>query len=378
VLGAVGIVAIVLAVALLRRASRPPAATSATPERVIPVSVAAASLRDLPIYLVGLGNVVPLQTVTLRGQVDGRLDKVLFQEGQAVHRGDVIAQIDPRPFTIQLHQAEAALAKDGAQQRNAKLNLERYQALRQKDLVPQQQVDDQATVVDQADAAMKADQAQLENARLQLDYARIRSPIDGVTGVRQVDPGNLVHPNDPTGIVVITQLDPISVIFTVTQDELPRVAQHLAEGRIEVEALSRDGARSLATGQLSVIDNQVSSSTATVRLKATFPNPQGSLWPNQFVKARMLLTKRSGVLVVPAVAVQRGPQGSFVYVVNHDDTVAMRPVEIESQQGESAIVGKGIAAGDNVVTDGQSQLRPGSKVKPRQQDPRSTASGGHP
>jgi multidrug efflux system membrane fusion protein len=364
-LGFILVLAIVALVVRRRTAQKSSASAASSTERSVPVLVAPVLRQDVPIYLEGLGNATPLQTVTMRSQVDGRLNKVLFREGQAVHKGDLLAQVDPRPFLILLHQGEAALARDEAQRKNAALNLERYRALLARNLVSQQQVDDQQAVTDQSEAATKADRAQIENARLQLDYARIVSPIDGVTGVRQVDQGNVVHASDPAGIVVITQLDPISVTFTLPQDDLPKVAKELARTEIPLDALSRDGSTRLASGKLQVIDNQISASTATAKLKGVFPNPDGALWPNQFVKVRLLVTTRQGATVLPAAAIQRGPQGTFVYVVTPDDTAALRPVEVETTMGETAIIARGVAVGERVVSDGQNQLRPGSKVAPR-------------
>jgi len=333
--------------------------------RPVPVAVASVSQRDVPIYLEGLGTVVALATVTVKSQVDGRLDAVLFVEGQRVKKGEVIAQVDPRPFQAQLHQMEATLARDQAQLRNARLNLERYRDLRKQNLIAQQQVDDQQTQADQFAATVGIDQAQVETARLNLDYARIVSPIDGVTGIRQVDPGNLVHASDANGIVVITQLDPIAVLFTLPQDDLPRVSKALAQGPLSVEALSRDGNVKLGTGKVLLIDNQITQTTATIRLKAVFPNPDNALWPNQFVKARLLLTTRAGALVVPTPAIQRGPKGTFVYVVGPGNTVAVRPVELDSTEGALALISKGLTSGEQVVVDGQNQIRPGSLVQPR-------------
>ncbi|HXI56527.1 MAG TPA: efflux RND transporter periplasmic adaptor subunit, partial [Polyangia bacterium] len=293
--------------------------------------------------------------------------KVVFQEGQTVKRGDLLAEIDARPFQILLHQGQAALGKDQAMLHGAQRNLERYQSVVAENLIPQQQVDDQRATVEQLTAAVQGDQATIENARLQLDYARIKSPIDGVTGVRQVDPGNVVHASDANGVVVVTQLDPIAVLFTLSQDELPRVAKAQADGPLTVEALGRDGTQILATGKLELVDNQINQATATIRLKAIFPNPaapQHALWPNQFVKARLRLAVRKGALVIPAVAVQRGPQGTFVYVVGGDEKAAVRPVTVDVIQGDEALLanGKGLSAGDAVVIEGQNQLRPGAKV----------------
>jgi len=334
-------------------------------ERVIPVVTADAAVRDVPVYLDGLGTVTAYKTVNIHAQVNGRLDKVSFREGQAVKKGEMLAQIDPRPFTIALHQAEATHARDEAQLAGAKRNLDRFIGVGAQRLIPQQQVDDQRALVDQLTGTVAADKAQIENARLQLDYARITSPIDGVTGVRLVDPGNLVSTTDANGIVVVTQMDPIAVLFTLPQDALPDVSREQANGPLKVEARTRDGGQLLADGELGLIDNLINTGTATMRLKAIFPNPQRLLWPNQFVKARLLLTVRKGALVIPAVAVQRGPQGAFVYVVGDDMRAVLRPVTVERIEGETAIVAKGLTAGDKVVSEGQNQLRPGARVQPR-------------
>jgi multidrug efflux system membrane fusion protein len=315
--------------------------------------------------------VTAYKTVNVRSQVDGRLDRVVYREGQSVKRGEILAEIDPRPFTILLHQGEAALARDTAQLDGARRNLERYEAVGGQHLLPQQQIDDQRALVAQLQGTLLADKAQIENARLQLDYARIKSPIDGVTGVRLVDQGNLVHAADATGIVVVTQMDPIAVLFTLPQDNLAEVAKAEAAGPVPVEARSRDGAQLLGAGQLELIDNQINQTTATIRLKAIFPNPGRTLWPNQFVKTRLRLAVRKGALVVPAAAVQRGPQGTFVYVVGDDGARAeLRAVTIERIEGEDAIVAKGLVPGDKVVREGQSQLRPGAAVTVRKDEGR--------
>jgi membrane fusion protein, multidrug efflux system len=334
--------------------------------RAVPVVATAVQKRDVPIYLDGLGNVSAFKTVTVRSQVDGRLDQVLFKEGQKVSKGELLARIDPRPFQNQLKQAQGALARDKAQLEAAKVNLERFLQLAQKKLIAAQQADDQAALVGQLTGAVEVDQGQIDAARLNLDYASIRSPIDGVTGLRIVDAGNLVHASDQNGLVLITQLDPIAVVFSLPQDELPQVMRELARAAMAVEAWSRDGAQKLATGDLALVDNQINAATATLRLKAVFPNPQRLLWPNQFVKARLLLTTRKDALVVPATVPQRGPEGTFAYVIQQDQTVQPRPIEVDTTEGALAIVGKGLSEGEQVVVDGQSQLRAGSKVIPRQ------------
>lgn len=333
--------------------------------RAVPVVVATVQRRDVPIYLDGLGNVTAFKTVTVRSQVDGRLDRVLFKEGEPVKAGELLARIDPRPFQNQLQQALGALERDRAQLEAARRNFERYRQLAAKKLIPQQQADDQAAMVGQFEGAVRVDQATIEVAKLNLDYANIKSPIDGVSGVRIVDAGNLVRASDPNGLVVITQLDPIAVLFSLPQDELPRVMQELQRGLLSVEAWNRDGAQKLATGQLALVDNQINAATATMRLKAVFPNPQRLLWPNQFVKARLLLTVQKDAVVVPSTVPQRGPEGTFAYVVQPDQTVQPRNVEVEHTEGDIAIIAKGLAEGEQVVADGQNQLRAGSKVIPR-------------
>lgn len=344
----------------------PTGSGSAAPgDRVIPVNVAPAVVKDVPVIVEGLGSVTPLATVVVKSQVDGRLDKVVFKEGDAVKKGDLLALIDPRPFSIQLQQGSAALARDNANLKNSQTNLDRYDALRKENLIPQQQVDDQRAAVAQLAAAAKADEATIASAKLNLDYARITSPIDGVTGVRQVDQGNIIRATDATGIVVVTQLDPIAVVFTLPQDDLPRVQKALQRAKPSVVAFARDGNQELGRGELQVIDNQVSAQTATIRLKATMPNTDRMLWPNQFVKARLQLEVLPKALVIPAASIQRNGPNTFVYVVGADKTVATRDVVIASIQGDDAILTKGLEGGDVVVTDGQSQLKPGAKVAPR-------------
>jgi multidrug efflux system membrane fusion protein len=340
------------------------AQNAAAEARVVSVTTATAATRDVPIYVEGLGNATPLFTVTVRTQVDGTLDKIFFDEGRPVKKGELLAQIDPRPFQIQLQQAEAALLRDQAQLDNAKLNLDRFRQLLAKQLIAPQQLDDQTALARQLEGTVAADKATIANARLLLDYAHIRSPLDGVTGIRLVDPGNLVHAADPNGIVVITQLDPMAAIFTLPQDDLVRLSRYMSTGPLTVEAYSRDGATPLATGRLELVDNQINQATATIRLKARLPNSNRYLWPNQFLRMRVLLTVQKDALVVPTVAVQRGPQGTFVYVVGPDQTASLRPIEIATSVDQFALVQKGVSPGDAVVIEGQSQLRPGAKVSP--------------
>ena len=333
--------------------------------RVVPVVSALVQKKDVPIFLDGLGSVAAFKTVTVRSQVDGRLDQVLFREGQPVKAGELLARIDPRPFQNQLKQAEGALSRDSAQLKGAQLNFERYKNLVAQKLIAQQQADDQAALVGQLEGAVQVDRAAIDAARLNIDYAAIKSPIDGVTGVRIVDPGNLIHASDPNGLVVVAQLDPISVLFSLPQDELPHVMQQLAQGQLPVEAWSRDGSQKLASGRLLLVDNQINAATATLRLKAVFPNPQRLLWPNQFVKARLLLTTRKDALVVPSTVPQRGPEGPFAYVIQQDQTVQPRPIEVEITEGDIAVISKGLNEGEQVVADGQNQLRAGAKVAAR-------------
>jgi multidrug efflux system membrane fusion protein len=361
--------------------SQSPAApsTGSGGDRVVAVQVATAVRKDLPIWLEGLGTVAAAQQVTVKAQVDGRLDKVLFTEGQPVEKGAVLAQIDPRPFLVQLHTAQGALARDTAQRDTAKVNHERYKRLQAQDLVAHQQVEEIGGQLGQYEGALKIDQAQIEQAQLQLDYAQVKAPISGITGVRLVDAGNIVKASDPNGLVVITAIDPAAVLFTVPQDRLSSVAAALAIGPVDVEVWNRDNSQQLAKGTVSVLDNQINQSTSTLRLKALVPNPKRVLWPNAFVKARMLVETRKDALVVPAVAIQRGPQGTFVYVVGADKTAQLKPVTVGLMTGDQAVIESGLEGGERVVTEGQNQLRPGGRVEPidRNAKPLKKAPGGH-
>ena len=368
-LGAVAIAALVLVLryraAALQRSSSTARDAAAARDRPVPVLVATVERLDVPIYLEGLGTVAAYNTVTVRPRVEGRLDAVRFTEGQAVHRGDVLAQIDPRPFAIALQQAEAVVARDRALVASNRRTLERSRALLEQRFGAQADVDTALGAFEQSQATLRADEAQASAARLNLDYARITSPIDGVTGLRQVDPGNVVRPSDVNGIVLVRQVDPIAVMFTLPQDELPRIAAEMARATLPVEVYSRDGSARLGVGSLAVLDNQINQATATLRLKAVFANPTRALWPDQFVKTRLLLTTLRGALVVPAAAVQRGPQGTFAYLVSADQRVSVRPLRVDRIEGEQALIADGLGAGDHVVVEGTSRLRAGARVQSR-------------
>ncbi len=333
--------------------------------RVVPVGVSAAERRDVPIWVEGLGNVTSLATVTIRARVSGQIVSIAFQEGTRVKAGDLLVQVDPRPFRIALQQAEATAQRDLATLHNTERDLARYKDLIAQKLIAQQQYDQQVATVESARATVALDQAAVNSARLNLQFSSVTSPINGIAGVRQVDVGNLVTPTDASGIVVLTQMDPIAVLFTLPQDDLPRVAAAFARGPLTVEAWDRGGVAKLGTGKLTVIDNQVNPGTATIRLKAEFPNSDFRLWPSLIEKARMHLETRADVVGVATPAIQRGPTGTFVYVVNPDSTVAVRSVQVETVQGPVTVVAQGIQPGDRVVVDGQNQLRAGAKVDPR-------------
>jgi multidrug efflux system membrane fusion protein len=369
VVAVAAVAAVVYGVRLRTKGERAANATkaAAAEARVVPVTVAPVVRRDVPIYLEGLGNVTASMTVTVKTQLDGRLDQVLFKEGQAVRKGQLLAQIDPRPYQVQLAQAEGALARDEAQLKNARLNVERDRQLVTEKLIAQQQLDTDTALAGQFEGTVQVDRAAIDSARLNLDYARITSPIDGVTGVRQVDPGNIVHAADAGGIVIVTKLDPIAILFTLPQDQLAPVLEEFRRvGTLPVDATSRDGSARLGSGKATLVDNQINQSTSTIRLKAELSNQGHLLWPNQFVNVRLHLSVRKDALVIPAMALQRGPAGPFVYVVGKDETVAARPVEVAITQGDSAVVASGVEADERVVTDGQNQLRPGAKVSARE------------
>jgi len=344
--------------------------------RAVSVAVAKVQQQDMPVYLVGLGSVTAFYTANIKSRVDGQIMRVNFQEGQVVKEGDLLIVIDPRPFQVQLEQMQAQLFKDQATLRDARLNLQRFTTLIPSGSIAQQQVDTQQSLVDQLDGQVRTDQAQIDNAKLQLVYCNITAPFTGRVGLRQVDPGNIVHAADTNPMLILTQLQPIAVIFTLPEDQLPTVAQHMKNSTLLVEAYSRDNETKLATGKLQTIDNQIDPTTGTAKLKAVFDNKDNQLWPNQFVNANLLLETRKKSTVLPTAAILRGPQGAFVYLVKSDKTVEARAVTLALTQGTTTAVSSGINPGDTVVTDGQDKLQTGSSIEPRSAVPRNTAGGG--
>jgi len=342
----------------------------------ISVAVAPVQKQDVPVYLTGLGAVTAFNTANIKSRVDGQIMKVNFREGQEVHQGELLIEIDSRPFEVQLEQMQAQLFRDQAQLRDAKLNLDRYTTLIPSGSIAQQQVDTQKALVDQLDGTVRTDQAQIDSAKLNIVYCHITAPFNGRIGLRQVDPGNIIHASDTNPMLILTQLQPIAVIFTLPEDQLPSVAQRMKQGTLEVDAFNRDDQTKLATGRLLTIDNEIDPTTGTAKLKAVFDNKDNKLWPNQFVNANLLLETRKNSTVVPTAAILRGPQGTFVYAVNGDKTVQDKPVTVALTQGDTTIVTDGVNPGDSVVTDGQDKLQRGSHIEPRSTAPNTGAATG--
>jgi len=340
-------------------------AQAAGPARPVSVAVAPVQRQDVPVYLSGLGSVTAFNTANIKTRVDGQIMKVNFREGQDVREGELLIQIDSRPYEVQVEQLQAQLFRDQAQLRDAKLNLERYTALIPSGSIAQQQVDTQKALVDQLDGTVRNDQAQIDSAKLNITYCHITAPFSGRVGLRQVDPGNIVHAADTNPMLILTQLQPIAVIFTLPEDVLPKVAQQMRRGTLEVDAFSRDDQTKLASGKLLTIDNQIDPTTGTAKLKAVFDNRDDKLWPNQFVNADLLLETRKNSTVVPTAAILRGPQGAYVYTVNPDKTVQDKTVTISLTQGDLTVVAEGVNPGETVVTDGQDKLQRGSHIEPR-------------
>jgi multidrug efflux system membrane fusion protein len=356
----IGAVVLVILIVWAIRAGRSSAAPVGA-GRSVPVVVVTTRRGDMNVNLTGLGTVVPLSTVTVHSRVDGQLMRIAFTEGQLVRQGELLAEIDPRPFQVQLMQAEGQLAKDQAALKNARMDQERYISLVKQGILAQQQLDAQVSTVVQAEGAIKSDEAQVEN----LVYSRITAPISGRVGLRLVDLGNMVHATDANGLAVIAPVQPINVIFTIPADNIQKVlAQDRKPGKLTVEAWDRDMTARLAVGTLAAIDNQVDVTTGTVRLKALFTNENLALFPNQFVNARLLVDTLHNATIIPSAAVQRSPQATFVYVVKADNTVEFRTVEVLTTDGDLSCLKQGLAPGEKVVVDGLDKLRPGSKVAP--------------
>jgi multidrug efflux system membrane fusion protein len=345
----------------------------------VPVRATAAKLGDLKLYLDAIGTVTPFNTVTLKSRVDGQIDKVFFKEGQMVQAGDLLIQIDPRPYQVQLTEAQGQMARDKANLVNAQVLLERDKVLFTQNVIAKQDLDNQRASVGQYEGTVKNDQGIIDNANLQLTYSRIVSPISGRVGLRLVDPGNIIHATDTTGLLVIAQLQPIAVVFSIPEDDLPKVTSAIKNvaaitgqaaaaapdtlgGGLPVEVYDRSFKIKLASGTLLTLDNEIDQTTGTIKLKASFPNEDNSLFPNQFVNARLLVDTKHAATLVPAAAVQRSPQGSFLYVIMPNQTVAMRTVTVSAAQGDQVAIESGVKPGDLVVTDGLDKLRQGTKV----------------
>jgi multidrug efflux system membrane fusion protein len=358
-----GVLGILVGLLVLRSCWKGRQAPDSPAARPVPVVTALAKKGDLVLTLSGLGTVTPTDTVQIRSRVDGQIQRVLFREGQLVHQGEVLVEIDPRPFQVQLMQAEGQRAKNEAAFKNAKTDLERYASLARQGILAKQQLDAQTSMVNQYEAALKADQAQVESAKLNLAYSRVTSPIAGRVGLKQVDQGNMVRANDASPLAVVVPVQPITIIFTIPADSIQQVLRQRSSGaKLMVEAYDRDLKQKLAMGSLLAMDNQVDPATGTVRLKALFDNQDLALFPNQFVNARLLVDTLRDAVLIPTAAVQRGPQGSYVYVVKADQTVELRPVEIQAVEGDGTAVRVGLKPGETVVTDGMERLKPGSLV----------------
>ena len=347
-----------------------PAAKAAQTPQSVAVTAVPATKGDIGVYLTGLGSVTPVNTVTVKTRVDGELMKVYYKEGQIVKKGQLLIEIDPRPFQAQLTQAQGQMIRDRALLQNARVDLKRYRTLTRQDSIAEQQYATQQSLVHQYQGTVKFDQGQIDNAKLQIIYSRITAPISGRIGLRPVDPGNIVHAADTTGLAVITQLEPITVIFTIAEDNLPEVLDKIrATPHLPVDALNREQTKKLATGHLLTLDNQIDPNSGTVRLRAEFPNKDHRLFPNQFVNARLLLETRHGVTLVPNAAIQRSAQGPFVYLVQPDRTVTVRQVRLGPSEGDHTAIDQGLSPGDLVVVEGTERLRQGSKVKLEKQAP---------
>ncbi len=357
--------ALAICAALTGCGSKAKSAKASGPPPAVPVGVAIVKQGDFNVYLTGLGSVQAFFTVSLKTRIDGQIMKVNFQEGQEVKKGETLIEIDPRPYEVALAQAKANLEKDEAQLNNARAQYDRNKVLYEQGVIAKQDLDTLQASFGTYEGTIAADKAAIQNAELNLTYCYIKSPIDGRIGLRQVDPGNYVTAAGNTPMVVITQLHPIAVVFTLPEDQLQTVREHMKQGSLEVDAYSQDDRTKLATGRLLTIDNQIDPTTGTAKLKAVFDNPDSMLWPNEFVNAHLLLEVRKNAVTAPASAVLRGPEGSFAYLVDSNNTVQMRPVQIALTQGATVVLASGLQGGDKVVTDGQEKLQAGSRVAPQ-------------
>jgi multidrug efflux system membrane fusion protein len=353
-----------------------PASKPARDYGAIPVVAAQASKGDIGVYFTGLGAVTPIYTVTVKSQIAGYLMQVLYKEGQIVQKGEALAEIDPRPYQVMLENAQAGLARDQANLANAKVDLNRYQTLVPLRAVPEQQLATQDALVKSDEGIVKTDQAQIDAAKLDLVYCHITAPINGRVGLRLVDPGNYVTPADATGLVVITQIEPISVIFTLPEDQLPAIVKQMGAGaRLRVEAYDREMKVRIAQGWLATIDNQIDPTTGTVKLRANFDNRDGALFPNQFVNAKLLVEEKSGVTLIPTAAVQRNSQQTYVFLVKPDSTATVRTITLGTTEGDESEVTSGLAPGDVVVMTGVDRLQEGTKVRFQKASGRTVTSG---
>jgi membrane fusion protein, multidrug efflux system len=371
---ALSILSLVSVAACNRSAPDPPpgnARGGASP--AVPVTIATATRQDVPIILAGLGTVQAYNTVTLKSRIDGQIMAVYFREGQDVRRGQQLALIDPRPYQVALETAKANLARDQAQLNTARANLVRSKALLEAGVVAQQDYDTQVAAAGQFTGTVAADQAAIDNAKLNLEYTRILSPIDGRIGLRLIDSGNIVHAADTNGMLVVTQMHPIAVVFTLPEEQLPSVLEQSHKGQLGVQAFSSDDRTMLAAGKLETVDNQIDPTTGTAKLKAVFDNKEGALWPNQFVNVHLQLSTARDALTIPAAAVQRGPDGNLAYVMAADRKITIQPVTIALTQGNVSLISSGLQAGDQVVTEGQDKLQAGSLVSPKPVSPKSAA-----
>jgi multidrug efflux system membrane fusion protein len=357
---AVAVVVVLAAGAVWRRAERP--VQVAAPPPAIPVTAAAAAQQDVPIYLVGLGTVQAWNTISIHSQIDGTLQSVNFEQGQEVHKGDILAQIDPRALKAALDQAVAKKAEDQAQLVDDQKDLQRFKSMAAKEFETQQTVDLQQAKVDTAQATLEADQAAIESAQTQLSYATITAPIDGRVGFRQVDAGNIIHAADPNPLTVLTQIKPVQTTFTLPQKDLADVREAMLRGTVPVLAFDQDNVHELAQGQLMLINNQIDQTTSTISLKAKFPNDDERLWPGEFLRIRLQVTTRTAAITIPSAAVQRGPNGLYTWVIKPDNTVDQRSIETTPVNNDITIVTKGLAADEKVVVIGQYRLQAGSRV----------------